>query len=320
MGLLKVGDRDGRRQAGSAAADQDAALCAIAELCQRVAAGDIEGRLPMLPGESYLPDVAAARAGLNRLLDLVDAFVRESTGSLSAASQGRYHRRFLARGMRGTFRHSAATIDEARRAMQRGVEAIDQAAAHRRTLAGEFESVVMAMSQNVAAASTELSASAASLAGTTRDSVASAEQSAEVVRRLSEAATQIHDVVRLIDGVAAQTRLLALNATIEAARAGDAGRGFASVASEVQQLAETTARATSDISQQVVQIQQQTADAVTAIDTLIRSMRGIDDMVGGVAAAAEGGPHGTHNGQQGLSQMAEGLQSAATQFLADLRK
>jgi methyl-accepting chemotaxis protein len=295
-------------------------LRAITELCKRAAAGDIEARLPILPGEADLPDVAAARAGLNRLLDLVDAFVRESTGSLSAASQGRHHRRFLTRGMRGTFRRSATTIDDARRAMQRGAEAVDRAAAHRRTLADEFESVVMAMSQNVAAASTELSASAASLAGATRDSVASAEQSAEVVRRLNEASAQVQDVVKLIEGVAAQTRLLALNATIEAARANEAGRGFAIVANEVKQLAETTGSATSDIGHRIDEIRQQTVNAVAAIDGLIQSMRGIDDMVGGVAAAAEGGPHGTDIEQQGLSQMAEELQGAALRFLADLRK
>ncbi|WP_239508536.1 methyl-accepting chemotaxis protein, partial [Serratia marcescens] len=78
------------------------------------------------------------------------------------------------------------------------------------------------------------------------------------------------EVVQLIRAIAEQTNLLALNATIEAARAGEAGRGFAVVASEVKQLASQTARATEDIAGQVSAIQQATGRTVS-------SMAGISD-------------------------------------------
>lgn len=74
-----------------------------------------------------------------------------------------------------------------------------------------------------------------------------ANEGAEALGRLTGSAASIGSISTMIGGIARQSRLLALNARIEAARAGDFGRGFGIVASEVRELSEQTAGATRDI-------------------------------------------------------------------------
>ncbi|OYQ36796.1 hypothetical protein CHU95_03225 [Niveispirillum lacus] len=120
-----------------------------------------------------------------------------------------------------------------------------------------------------------------------REAVALAEASNEQVNGLAEAARRIGEVVTLIRSIAQQTNLLALNATIEAARAGEAGKGFAVVASEVKALADQTARATEDISEQVQAIQNATSQAVDAIGSISGSIRTMDGVATTIASAVE---------------------------------
>lgn len=98
---------------------------------------------------------------------------------------------------------------------------------------------------------------------------------AEAISKVSAALSAFRDNFRDIDrtaeaitGIAHKTRLLALNATIEAARAGDAGRGFSVVASEVKQLAASAQASVEDITALVAGLNTQVADVLSEIDTL----------------------------------------------------
>jgi len=112
-----------------------------------------------------------------------------------------------------------------------------------------------------------------------------AESTNAAVKALNEAAGRIGHVVSLITDIAEQTNLLALNATIEAARAGDAGRGFAIVASEVKALAGQTAKATEDIAAQITGMQKATTRSIAALGAIERTIRDIGAISNTIGAA-----------------------------------
>jgi methyl-accepting chemotaxis protein len=144
--------------------------------------------------------------------------------------------------------------------------------------------------------------------------------SSQEVAQLSTSVLKIGEILQLIQGIASQTNLLALNATIEAARAGDAGKGFAVVATEVKQLADQTARATTEIAKQIQDIQQSTGKAVDSIGRIVESIGDVEATATAIAAAMEeqstatneitASIHSVSNGAAELSGNVESLNSA----------
>ena len=167
----------------------------------------------------------------------------------------------------------------------------------------------------VAAAAEEMAASVNEIGRRVQDSARIAGTAVEQARKtddriteLSQAASRIGDVVNLITSIAEQTNLLALNATIEAARAGEAGRGFAVVAQEVKQLASQTAKATSEIGDQISGMQTATQDSVVAIKEIGGTIAHISEIASAIAAAVEEQGAATQEIARNVQQAARGTE------------
>ena len=291
---------------------------AVSEVLDRAAKGDLESRIILLPDGGELSRLAK---DANRLLDMTDAFVRETRATLACVRDGKHHRRIIERGMVGTFCRTSTTknqavdtidgrlqgfvrvmgefestvggvtgsLGEAVSSLSRNAEMMRNTASdteHRTTTIGASAEETSVTVATVAAATEELTAAVedisrqAQMALSISDQAAhGVEESRMAIRDLVRAVADIVEVVDLIRQVAEQTKLLALNATIEAARAGDAGRGFGVVATEVKALAGQTASATETIAERIQAVEARANRCMDAIE-------GITGVVSEITGAA----------------------------------
>jgi methyl-accepting chemotaxis protein len=180
--------------------------------------------------------------------------------------------------------------------------------------------------QSVASATEEMASSVNEISRQVQDSariageaVEQAQHTNDRVGELAKAAARIGDVVELINTIAGQTNLLALNATIEAARAGESGRGFAVVASEVKALAEQTAKATGEISQQINGIQAATQQSVGAIKEIGDTIGRMSEIASTIASAVEEQGAATQEISRNVQHAAHGTQQVSSN-IADVQR
>jgi methyl-accepting chemotaxis protein len=173
--------------------------------------------------------------------------------------------------------------------------------------------------QNVASATTELSASigvigdqAVRSVEIAAEAVSEADRTNESMAELSRAADQIGEVVDLINAIAQQTNLLALNATIESARAGEAGKGFAVVASEVKSLAQQTAKATDEIRDRIKDIQAAAQNGVNAIRGIGETIKHMNEIASSIADSVHQQGDATNEIARNVNEASDGTSMASS--------
>jgi methyl-accepting chemotaxis protein len=240
-------------------------------------------------------------AAMNRLADEFEAAVGEIVDTVSSAST--------------ELEASATTLTST---AERSQELATTVAAASEEASTNVQSVASA-TEELTSSVTEISRQVQESARMASDAVGQARTTNDRVSELSKAAARIGDVVELINTIAGQTNLLALNATIEAARAGEAGRGFAVVASEVKALAEQTAKATGEISQQISGIQGATNESVTAIKEISSTIEKLSEISSTIAAAVEEQGAATQEISRNVQQAALGTTQVSAN-IADVQR
>ncbi|MDR6231001.1 methyl-accepting chemotaxis protein WspA [Pseudomonas sp. SORGH_AS199] len=230
-------------------------------LVNKAAAGDLTGRTAV-SGDDAIGQLAR---GLSKMIEDLRGMlakvqragiqVTSSTTEIAASSR----------------QQEATSIEQA----QTSVEVLSttrEIAANANALVRTMEEAVQVADETTEGAE-QARSSLASMDGTMQRMVAATDSINAKLAALSEKSSHINKVLTTITKVADQTNLLSLNAAIEAEKAGEAGRGFSVVATEIRRLSDQTTAATDDIEQMLKDMNSAVSASVMGMDKFSEEIR-----------------------------------------------
>lgn len=293
-------------------------VMSMTQAMKQLAEGNLESTIPALNRRDEIGEMAQAMQ-VFKVNESSRRRSEEESRALQSKSEGKAN---LQNEYSDKFDSDVSDVltvfTQAAESVQTNAEAMLNEARHTDELSASVAAASDEAAQNVAtvaAATEQLSVSVREIQRQVGDSTQmasaaanGAQETRQEIATLAESAEKIGTVVSLIKEIAEQTNLLALNATIEAARAGEAGKGFAVVASEVKNLASQTARATEEISAQVDDIQSATSGAVTSIGGIAATIGNLDTIAQDISAAVQEQNDATIEIARSIEQAASGTQ------------
>ncbi|MDK4199492.1 methyl-accepting chemotaxis protein [Pseudomonas sp. HR1] len=233
----------------------------LLEVVNRAAAGDLTGRTSVT-GDDAIGQLAR---GLSKMIEDLRGMIAKvqragiqvtsSTTEIAASSR----------------QQEATSIEQA----QTSVEVLSttrEIAANANALVRTMEEAVQVADETTQGAE-QARSSLASMDGTMQRMVAATDSINAKLAALSEKSSHINKVLTTITKVADQTNLLSLNAAIEAEKAGEAGRGFSVVATEIRRLSDQTTAATDDIEQMLKDMNSAVSASVMGMDKFSEEIR-----------------------------------------------
>jgi len=296
-------------------------LTGLSQAMRRIADGRLDSEIP-LQGQDEITDMGQALVVFRDTAHRVEEHNRHAQAEGERLSRERREARLAlaqqfesqVKGVIDGLTTAASTMQQTAASLTATASSASQQSTtvltSAETLSGNVSSIAGAIEQ-LSASSGEIAQQVARSSAITSRAASEAARTDQTVTSLTSTAQRIGEVVALIDAIAAQTNLLALNATIEAARAGEAGKGFAVVAGEVKSLAGQTARATSEITQQVGAIQAATGEAAAAIRDIVTTIDEINVIATAIASAIEQESAASRDIARNIQEAAGGTRTVA---------
>ncbi|WP_220790340.1 HAMP domain-containing methyl-accepting chemotaxis protein [Gluconacetobacter takamatsuzukensis] len=230
------------------------ATSALADGLKRMAGGDLSFQITTPFSAAF----ESLRRDFNQSLAQLGAAFGQMSGAVRVISDGTHELAAGAENLARRTEHQAAALEQTNAAVSGIVRTVADTAER-----SENARQIGARARQSAAASSTITL-----------------QTEEAMSRIERGSEKIAAIVDMIDSIAFQTNILALNASVEAARAGDAGRGFTVVASEVRSLAQKCADAARDVRSVIRATAADVKEGSTRVKDCSGTLRTISDFIG----------------------------------------